>query len=259
MINGLFDDIDSDLNYFNQLHDGVEAEFNSEYFVSDTFNRMTPLGANSFSLIHLNIRSLLPKLDDFQAELNTLNCTFDVICFTESWLNRDTVCLAKINVNEYNDFHSCRADRRGGGVSVYIRKKYKCKNLTKISLNCDYIESVFLELSYGNTYILVGTVYRPPNTSYPSFEDRICEALSVSFICGDFNIDVMNSNCHLVDDFMNMMQSHALLPSINKPTRISENSATLIDNIFISCHAGCSSGVLVSNVSDHLPYFCLCT
>ena len=46
-----------------------------------------------------------------------------------------------------------------------------------------------------------------------------------------------------------------MLPVITKPTRITDTSATLIDNIFIG--AGLpneyGSGVITSDMSDHLP------
>ena len=50
---------------------------------------------------------------------------------------------------------------------------------------------------------------------------------------GDFNINLLNEDVHtLTNDFLNIMSSNSLYPSITKPTRITSNSATLIDNIF---------------------------
>ena len=53
------------------------------------------------------------------------------------------------------------------------------------------------------------------------------------------------------------MLSHGL-PLITLPTRISEYSATLTDNIFSngSSPQSQSAGILLSNISDHFPYFC---
>ena len=53
------------------------------------------------------------------AELSELNCNFDAICFTESWLNDSTKDLIIIKLDGYLPFHCLREhDRRGGGVSV---------------------------------------------------------------------------------------------------------------------------------------------
>ena len=53
-----------------------------------------------------------------------------------------------------------------------------------------------------------------------------------------------------------MLKSFFLLPYILQPTRITERSATLIDNIFANTYAmNAISGNLVSKISDHLPQF----
>ena len=51
-----------------------------------------------------------------------------------------------------------------------------------------------------------------------------------------------------------MLNSIFLLPYILQPTRITERSATLIDNIFANTYAmNAISGNLVPKISDHLP------
>ena len=50
-----------------------------------------------------------------------------------------------------------------------------------------------------------------------------------------------------------------LYPLIDKPTRITDFSATLIDNIFTNeLHHNITSGILFNDISDHLPIFALC-
>ena len=52
------------------------------------------------------------------------------------------------------------------------------------------------------------------------------------------------------------MLSMGIYPLITKPTRITECSATLIDNIFTNNIKGVNkSGIFISDVSDHLPVF----
>ena len=77
------------------------------------------------------------------------------------------------------------------------------------------------------------------------------------FIYGDFNIDLLNfDTCALTQDFVNMLSSYLILPQILQPTRITDHTATLIDNIFISCseHA-VISGNIVHDITDHFPNF----
>lgn len=50
--------------------------------------------------------------------------------------------------------------------------------------------------------------------------------------CGDFNTDLLNPQKHkTIDDFINTMCNLSLFPKILRPTRVTFNCATLIDNI----------------------------
>ena len=77
------------------------------------------------------------------------------------------------------------------------------------------------------------------------------------FIMGDFNINLYNYCSHTgANDFINFMVSNYLLPHILHPTRITDHSATIIDNIFSNnCELDTLSGNLLSQISDHFPQF----
>ena len=51
--------------------------------------------------------------------------------------------------------------------------------------------------------------------------------------------------------------SQSLMPIITKPSPITDQTATLVDNIFITTPNGFGTGILISDVSDHLPLFIL--
>ena len=82
----------------------------------------------------------------------------------------------------------------------------------------------------------------------------------VAYICGDFNVNLLNADTHKdTYNFSEMMCAHGLFPLIDKPTRIDIHSSTLIDNIFtnnVSCN--CKRGILMNDISDHLPIFTCC-
>ena len=76
---------------------------------------------------------------------------------------------------------------------------------------------------------------------------------------GDFNINVSKQvrGSKDMQDFTNLLLSNSFLPLIDKPTRITEQSASLIDNIYTNCSlADCDSGILCTDFSDHFPIFC---
>ena len=72
---------------------------------------------------------------------------------------------------------------------------------------------------------------------------------------GDFNIDLLNNNSGS-ESFFNLMFLHGMYPRIDRPTRITDSSATLIDNIFTNVYiTQLNSGVWVADIADHLPVY----
>ena len=84
--------------------------------------------------------------------------------------------------------------------------------------------------------------------------------LSLSgLICGDFNIDLLSvtSNRHVTEYFDNVISS-GFFPKITLPTRIQENSNTLIDQIWsnnLEESKKSKSGILINDISDHKMIF----
>lgn len=55
-------------------------------------------------------------------------------------------------------------------------------------------------------------------------------------------------------DYINCIFSHHFYPTVNKPTRITATSATLIDNIITNvCQTQFIPSILYTDISDHLP------
>ena len=87
--------------------------------------------------------------------------------------------------------------------------------------------------------IVLGVLYRPPNTGITCFNESLnvildklkCEN-KLCFLMGDYNINLLNHDKHgPPSDFVELMHSYSFLSLINRPTRITETSPTLIDNI----------------------------
>ena len=73
------------------------------------------------------------------------------------------------------------------------------------------------------------------------------------YICGDFNIDLLSYNVNNnTKKFVDQMFSMPLFPLINKPTRIPDQSHSIIDNIYTnSINEDIISGVIIADVCDH--------
>ena len=73
------------------------------------------------------------------------------------------------------------------------------------------------------------------------------------FLCGDFNLDLLKYNNNLpTKRFMAMMFSLGMFPLISKPSRITDVSATLIDNIFTNELTDTITSGLFKNVIIYL-------
>ena len=76
---------------------------------------------------------------------------------------------------------------------------------------------------------------------------------------GDYNLDLLKNETHLpTSKFLDLMYSCSFLPLIHKPTRVTNQTATLIDNIFtndMQLNDSILNGILLTNISDHFPIF----
>ena len=108
-----------------------------------------------------------------------------------------------------------------------------------------------------------GILYRQHNSpeSFLSYFEQTLEKYSSSgkniCIMGDFNLCLLKSELSsLSHDFLLSLQSCYLIPTIDKPTRVHGNSASLIDNVLVNNPDHVTvSDILITDVSDHFSQF----
>ena len=260
----IFDELDADLNHINSLYPNLNDTNSSLYYSYAKLNHACSKDMSKFSIIHFNIRSILPKIDEIRSELSLLEFPFSVLCFTESWLTDQLKNL--VSFDRYDAFHNLRVDRRGGGISVFVSKEFKTNILSDYTVMTEHFESLFIELRSDYGRIVVGTIYRPPAGNLDAFLDNLEVILSSIegrhymeiVITGDFNLDLLKcTDDPTIQMFLNTLYAYSLLPVISKPTRITDYSATLLDNIFIKNPINYIAGSIISSLSDHYPVFCI--
>ena len=126
-----------------------------------------------------------------------------------------------------------------------------------------FLECVFVEiLQPKRRNILLGCVYRPPNTDVCAFNadflcilDKINSGKQMNVcIAGDCNLDLLQtSHIDATNDLLNNLMSHSFNPVIRAPTRITTRSATILDNIYVNCSSSYDAAIVFSDISDHLP------
>ena len=261
-------DTDPDIQYFND-NTVVDHNIQCDYHIEETFNKkcsQLSVSDCNLSVFHLNIRSLPKHAKELQSYLSNLNIEFTVIGLTETWLSQDTVDL--YNLDGYQHFNLFRGSKRGGGVSLFIKENITADIRNDLNIMHSSIECLFLEIPKqfvnATNNLLVGIIYRPPNTEVKIFNETLTKLLDkiktenkILYLMGDFNINLLEHNNHLpTSEFIENMYSSSLFPFMTKPTRIRENTATLIDNIFCNdITKQHFNGILYTNISDHLPIF----
>ena len=131
-----------------------------------------------------------------------------------------------------------------------------------MSLNLSFLKSFNLIM---RTISLSAVFAKLPTLiSVELFNDEINQVLAkiglenkLCFIFGDYNINILSFDTYNpTGEFINVMSSNGFYPLISKPTRTTSHTATLIDNIFTNdLDHDKFSGILWSDISDHLPIF----
>ena len=258
----LDDDIDSnDLGTIYPCTQNIVSKYITKDEVNDFCNFSDPTALN---ILHINCRSIKRNFGSLTNFINLFSSHLTAIAVTETWL---TESLNDVySIPGYNFFANSRTMKLGGGVGLYVKKNLSCKIRPDLCRMSSYIECIFLECQQVNMKsFIIGSIYRPPNSDISQFNSDLLTILNdltkskhkLAFLAGDFNLNLINANTHAATgEFLNNLQSFNFAPTVKNPTRISDTSATLIDNIFINGierEYTCSSAIIYSDISDHLP------
>ena len=253
----VFIDNNDDAFDLNEILQDIDDGDRSKYYTLSEFPEQFTKVNSDLLILHLNICSLYPKLDHFSALMSLLECQFDCLCLSETWLTPSTVDL--VSINNYQAFHTIRRVR-GGGVSIFVRDTFECEKIEELCFQVDDFESVFVKIERNNKILIVGTIYKPPNCMNDIFMSTLETVLNTlsrnrsryKIVCGDFNFDLFkvndDNNC---SNFLNTFLSNAFIPLITKPTRITDHSYSLIDNIFSTNESFFKSAIIPCDLSDH--------
>lgn len=161
--------------------------------------------------------------------LLTKERNIDILCISESWLLPHTPDVF-VNLPNYNLF---RCDSgRGGGVCIYVRDVLSANVIDLKVPRQTGIEDIWVTIQCRKLpAIVVGCMYRHPKAPAATFgyiQDvlrLVCMRNKASFILGDFN-----DNLFANDNKLNkIIRNNKLTQVINKPTRVTATSSTLLD------------------------------
>ena len=142
--------------------------------------------------------------------------------------------------------------------------------MKNLCVKTNFLETIFAELILGNGQkLVVGMVYRRPGTSIPHFLEKLGLLLEQSherksIIMGDINLNLLDiSSDDNVVDLANLFRQYSFSPIIVKPTRVTPNTATIIDHIWSNFSMSDGTNrksiirgrIVVSDISDHFPCY----
>ena len=239
--------------------------YNCKYTSTESFKEISKqFTKNGLSIICFNIRSFIKNNEEFLAYLNNCNHSFDIIVLTETWGRDETHSL--FHIPGYNSVHNYRTNKRGGGVSIFIKEVYKYTPIDLLNISEETIESVAVSIkspkSDRSTNIL--GVYRPPRGNIMDTTHKIRDMITNhrldrndTIIAGDFNICLLDENhSQQTANFINMMREFFFRPLITRPTRFHNNTATVIDQIWTNYVDNIDSYIFYCDITDHCPIFC---
>jgi len=242
---------------------------NCNYISNDDFST---LNMNQFTVLSLNIQSLAAKFGEFSDlinEMQTSKVCPDILCLQETWNIVDNSMYPLPNYHPL--LSTVRTNARGGGVAIYVKQHLSFKILSQYSIFLERIfESLIVEITLpSNKKIVIGSIYRPPTTPGLTFTEQFrqfSETLSGLlaelsnnyehvFLYGGFNLNVLEmSKNKFIAEYIDTIFSYGFLQLVTKPTRVSGNTATLIDHILTNSSVPVhDTFILCSKLSDHFP------
>lgn len=241
---------------------------NCNYYDITTFNKHCLVSNfDDLFLVHFNVRSLQKNLDFLVQYLSQLKRQPDVIAITETKLRLNNI-NSNIYIDGYNFIHK-DSSSQAGGVGLYVKNCIKFIECNSLNINVDSVENLWIEITTEGTPLVIGVVYRHPvytnkaidhfgnelNSIFHTLNLRKCKF----YLVGDMNINLLpNNKSNEINNYIDSLISSSVKCIINKPTRVTTTSKTLLDHIYTNITLSGPnphSGILMCDVSDHFGIF----
>ena len=188
---------DPDINFYNDIC-SIET---SCLLPCEANNKLKRFSSETFSILHVNIKSMTKNFETFKKYYNSLNFSFSITCLSEAWANDNKPKKNSLfQLEGYNPVNQIRKNYKGVGIAIFIRDLLLHKIREDLSINCDDIESLSIEIINNHSKnIVLNVVYRPPDGDVSVTETFLRKIISGNikvnktlFLSGDFNINVLD-------------------------------------------------------------------
>ena len=224
-------------------------------------------GIKGIHITHLNVRSLLHKIDSFRIFLDDSNIS--IATLSETWLS-EAIPDSLVNIPGYTLLRNDRKTKSnnghtktGGGVALYVKDHLPFDDTTLNHLNksTDIIETQWVILDFEHAKsIIICNLYRPPQGNTETMINLLMNDISSIqqldkydlFILGDMNINFKKTHDLHTKALKSQMTQFGLKQYISEPTRYNKQGThSIIDLIFSNSNHIYKAGVCNYNLSDH--------
>lgn len=214
---------------------------------------------NKLCVCQLNVRSIFTGFNELNLLLHQYE--IDVLAVTETWLSENI----RDNVITIPNYVFYRKDRlsRGGGVGFFIHDSLNSK---KLSVDADRLEDDFeflwISVTVNRLNMALGVYYRAPNRDLRSCINNLDNNLPILLtsydqviVLGDFNVNLLQNK---VSYLSKCLEFYGFTQIVKEPTRISTQTTTLLDPIYVfNSDRVCSCTTIDANsISDHRLVLC---
>lgn len=187
------------------------------------------------NVLHFNIRSLRKNFEQLLVYLYTLKLeNVDVIILSETWKLEN---VSDFHITGFALHHNMSQFNQNDGLAIYVREE-----LLAECVILHLTETNLLRITFAVDKMTIGITgsYRSPPVDIKQYITDLdgfflgLNKQKVEIFVGDININILNDNTDTDSIiYQSILARSGFFSYINKPTRITENTRSLIDHIFV--------------------------
>lgn len=207
-------------------------------------------------IIYFNCQGYINNRDQIKLLVQKSGPLF--VCLTETHIT-DNILDCEFQLDGYRTEQCTTENSRTGGVILYISNRVKYENVKRLKQdNFLWLISIKFKLRNHATNYMLSVIYHPPKKEDSKFikifEDYLQELSEINgnqIILGDFNYDLLKDT-YYANRIKDIIYKTGYKQMVTDPTRITSESATLIDYVITNIKQLQLKVNLSPKISDHL-------
>ena len=130
-------DQDPDVNFYQTQISSLDTNY---YIPNEVKENLENFKQKSFSVLHLNIRSMSKNFESFREFLDPLCFSFSAICLSETWYQPHETANSNLQIPGYVSLLQTRKNRRGGRLRIFLLESLPYKVRDDLAVNSSAIQ-----------------------------------------------------------------------------------------------------------------------